>query len=112
MQTVYIIQDPGMSRDFSSAAQYGKIVFLLDSSDRPSHKARPVLEKLENRLQNYTEDDYFIWAGGDPLSPILVGSVLSSLGFQQFRFLRWDRVRDRNKVRTGDGYYVPTVVNI
>ena len=109
MSKVYIIQDPGSGRDFSSAVDYGSLVFLLDSSDRPSYILPPTVQKLNQFLKDFQAEDFIVWAGGDPLSPILVGHVLSSLGHSEFRYLRWERVR-KNGYRTGQGFYVPVTV--
>lgn len=113
MPKVFIIQDPGINRDFSSAVEYGTLVFVLEKTDRPSYDPRPSHQKIKERLNDtFTEEDYIVWAGGDPLAPVLLGTVLRELGFNKFRNLRWERVRDKNKKRTGEGYYVPITVEL
>lgn len=111
MATVFVVQDPGPGRDFSTALEYGSLFFLLDSSDRPSYGNVPTLQKLRSGLANFSEDDFIVWAGGDPLSPVLVGTVLRELGLSRFRYLRWERVR-REGQRTGQGFYVPVTVQL
>ncbi len=113
MAKVFIIQDPGIARDFSSATDYGSLYFLLEKNDRPSYDPKAVYSKLRRLLENnFSSSDYIVWAGGDPMAPVLVGMVLREFGFSQFKNLRWERVRDRNKKRTGEGYYVPVTVSL
>jgi hypothetical protein len=113
MAKVFVIQDPGISRDFSSALDYGSLFFLLEKNDRPSYDPKIVHTKLQKILgDNFSSEDYIVWAGGDPMAPVLVGMVLEELGFDRFKNLRWERVRDRNKRRTGEGYYVPVTIDL
>lgn len=113
MAKVFVIQDPGISRDFSSALDYGNLVFVLEKNDRPSYDSRSSHKKIRESLDgNFSPEDYIVWAGGDPMAPVLVGIVLQEIGFSSFKNLRWERVRDKNKKRTGGGYYVPVTVDL
>ena len=113
MARVFVIQDPGIARDFSSALDYGSLIFILEKNDRPSYDPKIVHKKIRDSLfNNFSSEDYIIWAGGDPMAPVLVGIVLREIGFDKFKNLRWERVRDKNKRRTGDGYYVPVTVEL
>jgi len=112
MPKVFIIQDPGLNRDFSSAVEYGSLYFLLEKNERPSYDPRPVYRRLLERLRtSFSEEDYIVWAGGDPMAPVLVGQALRELGRNSFKNLRWERVRENGK-RTGDGYYVPVSMDL
>jgi hypothetical protein len=106
MNTVYVIQEPHENRDFSSAKEYGKLQFILSAGENPSLYPAKAIGILRTALKNFSGSDYIVWAGGDPMSPILAGIVLGQLGFKEINFLKWDRQR-REGVRTGSGFYVP-----
>lgn len=109
---VYVIQEPGPNRDFSSAQRYGTLSFVLQRGDRPSYLPGPVYAKLRKALKDFTDQDYVIWAGGDPMASILAGMVLRDLPLREVNFLRWERERDSNGKKTGCGYYVPGVLKL
>lgn len=104
---VYVIQEPGPGRDFSSAQRYGRVEFLLSRDDKPSFTPGPVLQKLRRVMHRIQPGSYITWAGGDPMAPVLAGIVLRELNMVDVKFLRWERERNENRVRTGRGYYVP-----
>lgn len=110
---VYLIQEPTTEKDLSSAAQYGKIVPILASSDKPSQSPEKSLETLWNSLQNYRPAiDYICFAGGDPLAEFLAGIVLERLAFENITRLVWNRIRDSSGVRSGTGFYMPKIIKL
>lgn len=110
--TVFFIQDPGPDRDLSSAVRYGKIQFLLSSSDRPGTNPNSALATMRKGLVGFSSSDYLGWAGGDPMAPILAGMVLAEMGVSELQYLKWDRSRDNYGRRTSGGFYVPQKFNL
>lgn len=121
--TVYLIQEPrpflnhrtgkDTTRDVSSAAQYGVLRHLLGADDQPTNMPGPCLNKIKSGLAGFdAEQDYILFAGGDPLGALLTGLALRDHPFPTVQFLRWDRVRDKSGQRNGTGVYTPITVNI
>lgn len=110
MSKVYVIQQTRRPADVSPAATYGDIHFVLTAGDRTSVNPDQTLRRLDKQLANFTADDYILWAGGDPLSLILVGAVLFDLGHDSFRYLRYEKADPRNP--SSVPYYVPVEVTL
>ena len=120
MATVWLIQQPkGIKRerggywepDLSSAAQFGRIVPLLEADDRPNLLPVPMSLKMRSRLMaEYKQDDFFLWAGGDPAALFIAGGLAHELGYPEIKFLRWERTRERDASGARGGYYIPTTI--
>jgi hypothetical protein len=112
MSRVYVMQATRFQADVSPAARYGDIHFVLSPGDRTSSTPELSLKKLVTQLQDFDpEKDYIVWSGGDPLSAILTGVVLSELGIRTFRFLRFEKNRGKDNGNGASGYYVPIEVD-
>ena len=110
---VYILQKPFRDRDFSSAARYGAIDYIFESGESPSLTTPKAIFKIRTKLKDFNSDeDYLVASGGDPIVPLLVGSILQTLGIKEYSFLRWERERDLNNKLTSAGFYVPVSVNL
>jgi hypothetical protein len=118
---VFLIQPPtanksGWVPDLSSATRYGAIVNVLGPEDQPSLSPGPCLRKIRYRLKDFTEDDYILFAGGDPAAMLLVGVALrdgitiNRFAPRSIKLLRWERERDQDGRRTKMGAYLPTEV--
>lgn len=111
MSRVFVIQTMPKAADISPAGVYGDIRFVLGPSDRTSHNPAIARAKLARGLAEFDpESDYVVWAGGDPLSFFLVGSIFQSMGFAKFRYLRYER-GDRME-ESSSPYYVPVTVTL
>jgi len=121
MSVVFGIQEPrpffdrvtgvNQTRDFSSANRYGPIKFLLNVKDSPSDAPGPCTNKIITGLREYTEGDYLMFSGGDPIGLWLACAALNALGFRESQFLKWDRERDTTgKVVSGSGFYTPVTL--
>jgi hypothetical protein len=111
MSIVYVIQSTKFQSDVSPAAVYGSVEFVLGPQDRTSHSPEIVLSKLRKCLRDFDPvEDYILWAGGDPLSLMLVGSVLADMGFTEWRYLRYERGSGKNPESTP--FYVPVKVRL
>lgn len=110
--TVYILHETKDPRDFSTATQYGKFDFIFSQDESPTRTPGPCLFKARQRLRSFDpNEDFLLWAGGDPTALLLVGAVLAELNLHQIKYLRWERNRLPNGERSG-GFYVPTNLNM
>ena len=114
--TVYIVQAPrasvsGHNIDLSSAADFGRIEFLLPSYSQPSLDPQKALEALRRGLANFGPDDYIASVGGDPAGIFLAGIVLPEMCEGPIKWLRWERHRDKGGNRDGTGFYIPTEID-
>lgn len=109
MSRVFMIQATRNLPNVAPAQVYGEMICLLTVADRTSHNPDQIRRKLTKLLENFSEEeDYILWAGGDPLSLAITGSVLDSLGVRQYKYLRYEKPDGR----TGSsGYYIPVVVS-
>jgi hypothetical protein len=121
MSVVFGIQEPRpiydrhrakhISRDFSSAQRYGPVHFILDQDDNPSEAPGPCLNKMIRGLKDFTEEDFVVYSGGDPLGLWLACAALNHLGFPKIQFLKWERERNLEGQRLkGSGYYTPVTL--
>lgn len=113
MSKVYVMQATRFQADVSPAARYGDIHFVLSPGDRTSSTPELSLKKLIAAMEKFNpKEDYIVWSGGDPLSAMLTGVVLSELGITSFRFLRFEKNRGRDGSNgSAAGYYVPIEVD-
>jgi hypothetical protein len=111
MSRVFIIQATKNQADVSPCQVYGNPIFLLTASDRTSKTPELFRKKLRVLLGNFDADnDFILWSGGDPLSLLLAGSVLSELGYEKIRYLRYERPDVRQE--GAKGFYVPVEVTL
>lgn len=100
MSTVFIVNEPDESRapegratyDTNPARAFGQVVFI-NPADLPVPVRDPerAIERAHDVLANATEDDYLVWAGGDPLGLIIAAAILADKTDGQFTYLKWDR---------------------
>jgi len=109
MSRVYVIQSTRYQADVSPAQVYGTIEFVLGPSDRTSSSPEISLSRLREGLRNFDpRQDYILWSGGDPLSCMLTGWILSEMGVDSFRYLRYEKA-DPRKVGSSP-FYVPVSI--
>lgn len=121
MPVVYLIAQPSIARGGSfpklePLAVYGEIRVLVQSGEFPTFNPAPCYEKIRERLRDFDPKvDFLAWAGGDTLSAVLAGLVLAEMGIDDFRWLRYERGRDkedsRKRVDEGSQYW-PVDVNL
>lgn len=116
--TVFVVQKPkpgpnGHTYDVSPAQEYGDVKFILDAYDNPSSRPLETKAKIEMLLRSCfkDEEDFLVWAGGDPYALMLTGFVVANLGYK-IRWLRWERLRQPRSTASDTaaraaGYYVP-----
>jgi hypothetical protein len=111
MSRVFVIQATRHQADVTPATAYGTVEFVLGPGDRTSLSPDLVLKKLVKGLERFdVEEDYVLWAGGDPLSLLLTGWALDNLGVGSFRYLRYEKADPRRA--TSAPFYVPVVVTL
>lgn len=86
--------------DLTPAEEYGELVYLLNSTAAP-WKTDTILIDLEEKLQDFTEDDFLLLVG----NPVLIGlaTAVASSKVDRVSFLQWSG-KDRR--------YLPVVANI
>jgi hypothetical protein len=114
MARVFLGQTPNKPVDLSSAAKYGRIVPIFEVGDRPSLLPAQHLLKAKKVLADFSEEeDCIVWAGGDPVAPILIGNALQSLPISSYVYLRWEKERGLDGRRLANvGFYVPLRIPI
>lgn len=103
MPDVYVTQQPPIDRDLQTVTAYGTVRVLLPRRAQPSADPDEYYPKVAEALQNFTKNDFVLYAGGDPLAYAMALLVLADMGFTRVNTLRWER----NKARDGSGFYVP-----
>lgn len=89
MSTVFITQEVE-GRNFIPAMKYGTLKALLPSTAQIVFSAEPVLRKLVEQLQGFSDDDYLLMAG-DPLIMGLALSIALDQNDGIARCLKWDK---------------------
>ena len=113
MSKVFVLQATRYQADVSPAAVYGEILFVLSAGDRTCSNPELSADKLYSALKEFDpQEDYIVWAGGDPLSAIMTGMILMDLGVTKFRFLRFEKSRSGKPGQPVTGYYSPVEVNL
>lgn len=114
MSRVFVIQNTRYPADVSPAKIYGEVEYVLGTGDRTSSNPDLSAKKLFAALESFDADkDFILWAGGDPLSCMLTGSVLCELGILRYKYLRFEK--DRSRPAPGEpvtGFYVPVLVDL
>ncbi len=123
MSKVYIVNQPrgnlrtgiGPTYDVSPAAEWGEIRFIFGKDDFPSPSAD--LELSINHawkvLSDFNvEEDYIVWAGGDPISMLIVAPILFDMVDKGIRYLKFERGRNPGGGKPVEGFYTPVEVNL
>lgn len=113
---VYILQHPvrkGIPLDISDAARYGELqVPIFSPKVNPYLDVNDVIEKIENALAEYTEDDYIIAIG----DPILIGAAMAIAcrnAGGKVKVLKWSRHLEKDGTRSySRGNYIPVYVEM
>lgn len=113
---VYVIQEPkqgpnGYVFDLSSSLPYGTPVFIFKAGEQPSLSPGPSMQRAKKTLQDFTDEDYLLWAGGDPAGLAIVSMAAADSNLGKIKFLRWERERVEGS-RTGRGYYMPVEISL
>lgn len=98
MARVFVVQDQqrisnGVKEsrfDYSGAAKYGEIQFILSPTVRP-FMTQNAIDKIRDRLGDYTEDDFLLLTG----NPTLIGLCVAIAAQKSniVRILQWDSMR-------------------
>lgn len=116
MPKVFVIQKTFKEMDYSSAANYGAIHFLLEPDQSPSTKPAVCRAKIYKELYaNFDyKTDYIVWSGGDSLALFMAAAVLAkNLNVPAIKWLKFERGRDLEGNRVpGKSFYTPVEVKI
>lgn len=115
MATVYVVQQPkpgpsGFVYDISPALRLGTPVFVFDATEQPGLTPGPSMRKAKKILKDFNDEDFILWAGGDPAALTLVSLAAADANQGRVTFLRWERERV-DGVRTKRGYYIPVKIS-
>ncbi len=91
--TVFVINkpspDPNLTYgDVTQAVEYGSIVFVFDGvlpNEDPISAETIAWEKL----RNFSDDDYLLWAGGDPVGLMIAAPMVAILNKGNIKCLYW-----------------------
>lgn len=96
---VFIVQDQYMRHpennslvskfDFSQAAPYGELVFLLDPNTNPFRPNEGVIATLTDHLHDFNSRDFLLLTG----NPVLIGwatALAARANNGSVRFLQWN----------------------
>ena len=75
--------------DFRPAAKYGEPVVLLNSG-RVSLTPGPTIDKIRDKLRNFSDDDYII-SSGDPSAIFAAAMVIADINNGRCKLLKWDK---------------------
>jgi|TARA_R110000751_G_scaffold69420_5_gene140997 hypothetical protein len=115
--TVYIVQRPrenkfGWTPDLTDASRYGALEVVFEESDRPQFLPGPSLKKARKKMENFSPEDYLLWAGGgDPIA-VMICSIVAGKNSPIVRFLRWERNRDEGVRDRRKGWYMPVALEL
>ena len=93
---VYVVQEIAGTREgrpkfnIMGAAEYGKLVFLLDERSQMIFSPGPLIMKLKNLLKDFRPTDYLLLTG-DPAMIGVACSVVSEVNNGKYKLLKWDR---------------------
>ena len=126
MSRVFLIAQPTIAKnghlpDLTPLADYGEVTLVVEVGERPAFKPGEVFNLAKDRLKDFdAETDYLVWAGGDTLSAVMAGAILTQLGHRFFRWLRFERGRRKGVAEAGGqarverddnrGWYTPVEV--
>lgn len=94
---VFVINEPTVSRtgrrpDLHPMEKYGEVRTLVKEGEYPSFAPREALQRITERLRDFDPNrDFLAWAGGEPLSAVMVGSLLADMDITDVRWLRYER---------------------
>ena len=97
---VYVVQEIAGTREgrpkfnIMGAAEYGKLVFLLDERSQMIFSPGPLIMKLKNLLKDFRPTDYLLLTG----DPAIIGVVCCLISEQtngRLNLLKWDRQEKR-----------------
>ena len=97
---VYVVQEIAGTREgrpkfnIMGAAEYGKLVFLLDERSQMIFSPGPLIIKLKNLLKDFRPTDYLLLTG-DPAIIGVVCCLISETTNGRFNLLKWDRQEKR-----------------
>ena len=94
--TVYVVQEIAGTREgrpkfnIMGAAEYGKLVFLLDERSQMIFSPGPLIMKLKNLLKDFRPTDYLLLTG-DPAIIGVACSIVSDITNGTYNLLKWDK---------------------
>lgn len=106
---IWLLQEPPTPniRDYSSLDGLGEIRNVLTPYEHPSKEPMACFMKMFDTLAEAEDGDYFLFAGGDPMTPFAAAFVIAKLGLEKVNWLKWDRNPDKS-----GGFYTPVEITM
>ena len=93
---VFLIQLPNNNANFTTASRYGELISILEKDEKPSLVPGPCMHKLKKFFDKEVRDqDYIVWAGGDPLALFQAGVAAAQSGVKTVTWLNWDKLKQK-----------------
>ena len=111
--TVFVIQKPtpggrnNFTYDVTPAGVFGKIQYIFTGEYQPYQDTERAEKDAYSALAEFNDEDYLLWAGGDPAGLIIAGAVASNVNEGSINYLRWNKMRTADKSEVLGGQYVP-----
>lgn len=126
MPKVFIVNEPNKTSSFvranydvTPALQFGEIEFVFphDKFYRPTPSdniARAVAHAWKVLAKFNPATDYIVWAGGDPISMLIVAPILFEIAdTRPIKYLKFERAREVDSgEKKGTGFYVERTVEL
>jgi hypothetical protein len=116
---VYLIAQPTVSRtkknmNLDPLYNHGDLKVLIPAGESPAFNPTKCIEIMAARFEHFDPTvDFLVWGGGDTLSAVMAGFLLSERNIQVFNWLRYERKRLPDGTRVDDGaIYVPVKVDL
>lgn len=114
---VWLLQEPPKDKarfDIAGAEAFGRIVSVLVAGEQPGFRPAEAYDRIAKKLESLDpEEDFLLYAGGDPLTLLITGAVLAAReDVESVRFLRFHRDRSRDGRLSDDGRYVEVRVPV
>ena len=99
MPSVFIVNEPRASRgsapqyDTAPAGMFGDVVYIFEN-DGPRPGADPswaVSHAKQILSEKAQPGDFIVWAGGDPMTMVVVASLMADLVDGHINYLAWNR---------------------
>ena len=98
---VFVVQEVS-GRNILSAEKYGELELLLPNNSQIVLSAGPTVRRLNQKLKNFSDDDYLLLMG-DPSAIGIACAIASSNNRGRFKCLKWDKREFR---------YYPVQINL
>lgn len=98
MPTVFIVNEPREARegapqyDTGPASMFGDVVYVFENDGpRPGTDPSWAVEHAHSVLAQAQQGDFIVWAGGDPMTMVIVAAIMCDVVDGTLNYLAWNR---------------------